>query len=296
MSAAELKIVIELLCGIVAGEGTPSWAERRAGMEASLAPFPVPPEIETKPVNANGVPAEWQWRSGAREDAAILYVHGGGYAAGSINTHRPLTAVIAQSFAGRVLSVDYRLAPEHPCPAAIDDAVAAYRFLLDQGVKHVVIAGDSAGGGLTLATLIALRDADLPKPAGGWCISPWVDLTATSATMASKAETDVIVSAKSLGEYAAAYAPGGNLRDVRATPLHADLAGLPPLLIQVGTAETLLDDSTSLAARAAAADVDVRLEAWPGMPHVWHIFNAMLGEGREAIASGTAWANGKIGG
>lgn len=256
--------------------------------------FPVPPEIELKPVVANGVAAEWQWRPGARADAAVLYLHGGAYAAGSINTHRPLTATVAQRLSGRVLSVDYRLAPEHPCPAGIEDAVAAYRFLCDQGVSRIVVAGDSAGGGLTLATLLAIRDAGLPAPAGGWMLSPWADLTVTSGAIKSKAAVDVMIEEKELLRYAAAYAPGGDVADPRATPLNADLAGLPPLLIQVGTAEILLDDSLTLATKAASADVHVTLETWPGMPHVFHVFMPGLSEAREAMANALGWLNARL--
>lgn len=293
MSAAELQSVNELLRAVRAAPRPADWAARRAGMEASLAAFPVPPEIELKPVSANGVPAEWQWRDGVRQDAAILYLHGGGYAAGSIATHRPLTAIIAQQVNGRVLSVGYRLAPEHPCPAGIEDAAAAYRFLVDQGVKHVVIAGDSAGGGLTVATMVAIREAGLPMPAGGWVISPWTDMTASSGSAHAKAEADMLITAEDLKAYAAVYVPA-DPQDPRATVLNANLKGLPPLLIQVGTAERLLDDSISLARIASLADVDVRLETWPGMPHVWHIFAAMLGESRDAIAGGTAWSNARL--
>jgi acetyl esterase/lipase len=264
-------------------------------MESSVGLFPVPPEVETKPVDAGGVRAEWQWRAGVAEDAVLMYLHGGGYALGSINTHRSLTAGIAQHLAGRVLSVDYRLAPEHPCPAAIEDAVAAYRFLLNEGAKRIVIAGDSAGGGLTLATLVALREAGLPQPVGAWCISPWTDLAGTGESAATKVDEDVMIKVDGLRENGRIYAPGGDVNDPRATVLNADLRGLAPLLIQVGTAEVLLDDSTRLATKAAAANVNVRLETWPNMPHVWHIFAGMLSEARDAVAVGIKWANRQLG-
>lgn len=294
MTIAELTIINDLLRGMKSAPRSEDWAERRAGMEANADIFPVPPEIELKPVTANGVPAEWQWRSSARTEATLLYFHGGGYAVGSIASHRSLTATIAQGFAGRVLSVGYRLAPEHPCPAAIDDAIAAYRYALDQGATRIVVAGDSAGGGLTIAALQAIRDAGLPAPAGAWCLSPWVDLTGTSGTMASKAEADLMIAAADLRVYGAAYAPGGDVNDPRATPLNGDFAGLPPLFIQVGTSEILLDDALSLAAKASAADVPVTLESWPGQPHVFQIFAPMLSEARDAIASAVAWCNRRI--
>lgn len=297
MSADELKIVNDLLRASNAAERPGSWADRRAAMEATLAAFPKADGVSLQPFRLNALDAEWQSSEGARDDAAMLYLHGGGYAVGSIATHRPLTTEIAAGFVGRVLSLGYRLAPEHPCPAAIEDALAAYRFLIeDQGVpaSNVVIAGDSAGGGLTVAALVAIRDAALPMPAGGWCLSPWVDLTVSSGTMSSKAADDLMITDISLKEYAAAYAPGGDVKDPRATPLNASLKGLPPLLIQVGTAERLLDDAVALAARAGADDVAVTLECWPGQPHVFQIFAAMMGEARAAIAGATNWANARI--
>ena len=296
MSADELKIVNDLLRASQSEMRGGSWAERRAGMEAAVAVFPLADGVALTPVDANGVPAEWQARANAPGDTAILYLHGGGYAIGSIATHRSMTTAMAAGFNGRVLSVDYRLAPEHPCPAAIDDAVNAYRYLLDQGIKgqRIVIAGDSAGGGLTIAALQAIRDAGLPAPAGGWVLSPWVDLTVSSASMASKDE-DLMITAEGLNEYAAAYAPSGDVKDPRATPLHGALAGLPPLLIQVGTSERLLDDALTLAREAAAENVHVTLQAVPGQPHVFQMFGPLLSEAREAIASAVAWAHRQIG-
>lgn len=297
MSSDELKTVNELLRAGRAVAPPASWEERRAGMEAALAAFPRADGVMLQPFRINNIDAEWQARRDVREDAVLLYLHGGGYAAGSIATHRPLTTEIAAGFNGRVLSLGYRLAPEHPCPAAIEDALAAYRWLVDdQGIpaSNIVIAGDSAGGGLTIATLVAIRDAGLSAPAGGWCLSPWVDLTVSSGTMTSKADDDLMITADALNAYAAAYAPGGDVKDPRATVLNASLRGLPPLLIQVGTAERLLDDAVALAGKAGAEDVAVTLETWPGQPHVFHIFAAMLGEARAAIAGATNWANARI--
>ncbi len=297
MSADELKSVNDLLRSLKAAERPGSWAEQRARMEASLSAFPLAEGVALQPFRINGIDAEWQARRNVRDDAVLLYLHGGGYVVGSIATHRPFTTEIAAGFNGRVLSLGYRLAPEHPCPAAIDDALEAYRWLVeDQGIpaSNIVIAGDSAGGGLTIATLIAIRDAGLAMPAGGWAMSPWTDLTQTSASMTSKAADDLIITDVVLNEYAAVYAPGGDVKDPRATVLNASLKGLPPLLIQVGTAERLLDDSVALAGKASTDDVAVTLETWPGMPHVFHIFAAMLGEARAAIAGATDWLNARI--
>ena len=297
MSADELKTVNDFLRSVGALSRPDTWPERRAALEASLGSFPRAEGVSVQPVRIDDLEAEWQFRRDAREDAAMLYQHGGGYAVGSINTHRSFTTEIAAGFEGRVLSLGYRLAPEHPCPAAIDDALGAYRWLIeDQGIpaENIIIAGDSAGGGLTIAALIAIRDAGLPMPTGGWCLSPWTDLRLTSGTMTSKADDDLIITASELKTYADAYAPGGDVNDPRATVLNASLKGLPPLLIQVGTAERLLDDSIALAGKASVDDVAVTLETWPGQPHVFHVFASMLGEARAAIAGATNWANARI--
>jgi acetyl esterase/lipase len=184
-----------------------------------------------------------------------------------------------------VLVIDYRLAPEHPHPAAVDDAVAAYRWMLTQGLKppRVAVAGDSAGGGLTVATLLAIRDAKLPLPAAGACLSPWVDLEGIGESMTTRAGVDPIVQKPGLLQMAAAYLAGKDPRTPLAAPLYADLSGLPPLLIQVGTAETLLDDASRLAERARKAGVTVSYEPWESMIHVWHLFAPMLDEGQQAI-------------
>lgn len=296
MSAEELQAINAMLGQMKAQMGASSWTERRRNMEAGIGAFPSDISIELKAVDAHGVKGEWQWMAGTATDAAMLYVHGGGYAIGSITTHRSMTSSIAKDLKGRVLSLDYRLAPEHPCPAAVEDALSAYRFLLDQGVKpaKTVIAGDSAGGGLTIATLQAIRDAGLPLPAGGWCISPWTDMTGTSGTMTSKAEEDLMISREALLEFADAYT-GGDRNNPKATVLNASFKDLPPLFIQVGSAEILLGDALALAAKAAEANVPVTLETWPNMPHVFQMFGPMLSEGRDALARGIAWSNARIG-
>ncbi|MFN8544987.1 MAG: alpha/beta hydrolase [Candidatus Binatia bacterium] len=259
--------------------------EMRAGIEALTAAIPLPDDVLREPVTAAGVPAEWVTAAGAAPDAALLYLHGGGYVIGSITTHRDLAARLSRAAGARVLVIDYRLAPEHPHPAALEDATAAYRWLLDEGHSpaRLAVAGDSAGGGLTVATLVALRDAGVPLPSAGVCLSPWVDLEGTGESMRTKADADPMVDAGGLRQMAAMYLGGQDPRTPLAAPLHADLRGLPPLLIHVGTAETLLDDSTRLADRAQAAGVDVTLELWEDMIHVFHAFAAILPEGQEAI-------------
>ena len=262
-------------------------AERRAQYERAEKVFPIPPDVKVERVSAPAVPAEWLRPPAAVAGRVVLYLHGGGYVIGSPRSHRHLAAAIAIAGAASALLLDYRLAPEHPFPAAVEDAVAAYRWLLDQGIApgHVVIGGDSAGGGLTVATLLALRDASVPLPAGGVCISPWVDLTCGGDSYRTKAEADPIVQRASVEEMAAAYLGGAAPRTPLASPLFGDLRGLPPLLIQVGSDEVLLDDAVQLAERARQAQVEATLEVWDHMIHVWHWFLPMLDEAQSAVDS-----------
>ena len=247
--------------------------------------MPLPSDVATEAVRANGVPAEWVWVPTAAADRVVLYVHGGAYVIGSINTHRDLAGRISRASGARVLNVDYRLAPEHPHPAAVEDATAAYRWLVANGraPARLAIAGDSAGGGLTIATLVALRDAGDPLPAAGVCLSPWVDLEGIGESMSSRAHLDPMVQKDHLLRMAKLYLGDLHPRTPLAAPLYADLSGLPPLLIQVGTAETLLDDATRIAERAKKAGVDVTLDVWEDMIHVFQAFAAMLPEGQQAV-------------
>ena len=260
-------------------------AERRAQYERAEKIFPTPPEIKVERVSAPAAPAEWLRPPSAAPGRVVLYLHGGGYVIGSPRSHRHLAAAVAAAAAASALLLDYRLAPEHPYPAAVDDAVAAYRWLLDQGTApgHVVVAGDSAGGGLTVATLLALREAGVPLPAGGVCISPWVDLSCGGESYRTKAAVDPIVQRAGVDQMARAYLGDTPPRTPLASPLFADLGGLPPLLIHVGSDEVLLDDAVQLADRARAAGVDATLEVWDRMIHVWHWFLPMLDEAKDAI-------------
>jgi phosphinothricin tripeptide acetyl hydrolase len=260
-------------------------AERRAQYERAERFFPTPPDVKVQVVTAPARPAEWLTPPGARSDAVVLYLHGGGYVIGSPRSHRHLTAAIARAAGTRALLLDYRLAPEHPFPAALEDAVAAYAWLVREGIAptRIVVAGDSAGGGLTMATLLALRDRGLPRPAGGVCISPWVDLTNSAASCTTKAAVDPIVTLESIALLAQAYIGTGDPKQPLVSPLHADLRDLPPLLIHVGSDEVLLDDALGLGARARAAGVDVTVREWPAMIHVWHWFLSMLDEADAAI-------------
>ena len=284
MASDQLQAIIAQLRAQPVQQGL-TFQEMRAGFELMTSIFVVPADVSWDPVDAGGVPAEWVTTPQATDGRVICYLHGGGYTMGSVNTHRELVSRLSRAAGARALAVDYRLAPEDPFPAAVEDATTAYRWLLRTGVDpaNVVIAGDSAGGGLTAATLVALRDAGDPLPAAGVCLSPWVDLEGIGESMTTKAEADPMVQRDELLDMAKAYLGDADPRTPLAAPLYADLCGLPPLLIQVGTAETLLDDATRLAARARAAGVDVTLEPWEDMIHVWHFMASMLPEGQEAI-------------
>ena len=284
MASQMLQTIIQMIRSAPDLHGAPV-EQRRAAFEAVTQMFPVPDDVKSEPVDAGGIPAEWIAAPGADPERVIYYLHGGGYAMGSINTHREMVSRISRASGARALAIDYRLAPEHPFPAAVEDATAAYRWLLSAGVDpaRLVIAGDSAGGGLTVATLVALRDAGDSLPAAAVCLSPWVDMEGIGESMTTKAEADPMVNREDLLEGAQAYLGGADPRTPLAAPLYADLKGLPPLLIHVGTAETLLDDSTRLAERAKAAGVDVTLEPWDDMIHVWQFLASMLAEGQQAI-------------
>jgi acetyl esterase/lipase len=261
-----------------------SWVDRRKAMEEWQAGLKVPPDVKTQAVDAGGVRAEWIWRPDSDLDRAILYLHGGGYAIGSIATHRYLMQGIGKTSGARVLGIDYRLAPENPYPAAVEDSVAAWRWMLGQGLdaQRCAIGGDSAGGGLTLATLVALRDRGLPLPGAAVLLSPWTDLAGTGASVKTKAAEDPMVTEAGLEMMAQAYLGSADARDPLASPLYAKLSGLPPMLIQVGSAEILLDDATRVAEKAKAAGVEVTLEPWEDMVHVFQAF-PMLAEAEQAI-------------
>lgn len=243
----------------------------RADMEAMTATAPLPEGVQIETVDAGGVPALSIRMPDSCDDRVVLYLHGGGYTIGSANTHKSLVARISRDSGARCLSLDYRLAPEHPFPAAVDDALAGYRHLLASGVEssRIIIGGDSAGGGLTLATLLALRDAGDPLPAAGFCYSPWTDLEGTGDSHDDPATNDPMVEIDGLRSMGRLYFGETDPKHPLVAPLHADFAGLPPLLIFVGTRELLLDDSTRVAEKAKAAGVDVTLYVEEGLVHVW---------------------------
>ena len=239
------------------------------------------PWITSTPVTANGVPGEWVTVSapeqGSAPDRVLLYLHGGGYIVCGPDTHRFMVARLARETGARALLIDYRLAPEHPFPAAVEDAEAAYRWLLDQGIApaNIVIAGDSAGGGLALSLLLTLREKSLPLPAAAALMSPWTDLALTGWTMLTNARADPMLRLESAALGARHYLQGTSPTHPVASPLWAELAGLPPLFIQAGEKEILLDDSRRLLEKACTAGVEASLETWPGLPHVFQAFPAV---------------------
>lgn len=266
------KIVKRLLRLQFSGWSQASIEEQRASHEKSTRWNRLPADVHCRPVSANGVAAEWVVAPNADLDV-MLYLHGGAYALGSISTYREFVARLARAARMRGLAINYRLAPEHPFPAAVEDAITAYDWLLAEGVEpsRIVVTGDSAGGGLALAVQVALRDAGKPLPAGAVCISPWTDLTLSGASIQSKAAVDPVLDADSLERYAMLYAGERDRSSPLISPLFADLSGLPPLLIQVGTDEILLDDATRCAERARQAGVEVSLEVWDEMFHVFQL-------------------------
>lgn len=287
IAAAQLDLVIERIRRVYRSwnRDTPV-AQMRSDWDTA---FEACPElISCQPVSAGGVDGEWIAAGNARPNKAILYFHGGGFRLGSVSSHRDLIARLAEAAACRMLAVNYRLSPEHRFPAPLDDALTSYRWLLDQGFQpeNVAFAGDSAGGNLVLAAMLSLRDQHLPLPAAAVLMSPWTDLAATGESYVSRAEADPIHQRPMILALAKNYlGEGGDARHPLASPLYADLAGLPPLLIQVGDRETVLSDSTMFADRARAAGVAVELQVWDGMIHVFQMFGEELAEARRAITS-----------
>jgi acetyl esterase/lipase len=284
MPSEQFDTIIQMLESREADPDVPI-EKMRAFFEKEAQMVPVADDVVCETVEMGGIPAEWISTPSASEGRILFYLHGGGYCLGSLNTHREMVSRIARTGQARALSVEYRLAPEDPHPAALEDSLAAYRGLLADGADpaRIVIGGDSAGGGLTLATLVSLRDAGDPLPAAAVCLSPWTDLDATGESMKTKADVDPMIKADDDKKMARHYAGGADLSEPLISPLYAELHGLPPMLIQVGTREVLLDDSTRFADRAREAGVDVTLEPWEDMIHVWQFFAFMLPEGQQAI-------------
>jgi acetyl esterase/lipase len=273
-------------------------AEQRVIFEEMMAAIPVPADVTTSSGSLGGIPVINVEVAGADREWVIFYLHGGAYAIGTAASSVGLASDLARRAGARLVTVDYRLAPEHPQPAAIKDAVSAYRGLLDSGVaaSAVAIAGESAGAGLAAATLVALKHAGLPQPSAALLMSPWADLTLSGESVSSKAALDPALTPEGLARRAADYLADGDPAGELVSPIFADLTGLPPLLIQAGSHEILLDDATRLAAHAAAADVAITLEVIPGVPHVFQGFAAILDEGDAALTSAGQFLRGHLAG
>jgi epsilon-lactone hydrolase len=268
------------------------WAARRERLDAIGSVWPIANDVKLAAVDVSGLQGEWSVAPGSDTTRVLMFFHGGGYCSGSIASHRRMVTEAGRAAGMRTLAIAYRLAPEHPFPAAYDDALTAWRFLRNQVIpaSKIAIGGDSAGAGLAVALIARLRDAHEELPACAWLVSPWTDLTLSGATLVTKAAVDPIVHKEYLNELVAAYLPPGVERnDPRVSPLFADVRGFPPTLIQVGSAETLLDDAVRFSRAAGEADVAVTLEIWPHMIHAWHLWNAQLGDGRRALANAGAF-------
>ncbi len=285
MTIAQLTAIRSMLAANPIIAPGASLADMRKGLDAMGNMVPRLAEVSALAIDAGGVPAEWLIPQANAATRVVLHLHGGGYVLGSVQSHRALLERLAIAAGCRVLAPNYRLAPEAPFPAAVEDACAAYRWLIAQGIspKSIAVSGDSAGGGLVLATLFALRDAGDALPACAIAISPWTDMEGLGASMQTRAAVDPMVQKSGIDDLARIYLNGADPKSPLASPLYGSFKGLPPLLIQVGDAETLLDDTTRITPKMKADGLDVTVEIWPEMIHVWHLFAAMLDEGQAAI-------------
>ncbi|WP_344737280.1 alpha/beta hydrolase [Microbacterium awajiense] len=294
-ASADIQIVRRLLGSKPRPVG---WAERRARIVEVGGAWPVADDIAVEAVDTGGVPAEWSRAPGADTSQVLLFLHGGGYCSGSIASHRTMATEAGRAAGIRTLALEYRLAPEHPYPAALEDARAAWDWLESQGfaADQVVVGGDSAGGNLSLELWRELHRAGRPEPAALWLASPWTDLTLSGASMDDNDAIDPLLHRAYLEELAAAYVPADIARDdPRVSPLFADLTGLPPTLVQVGSDETLLDDSVRFVRAAAVAEADVRLHVYPHMIHAFPLWSAVLPSARAALAEFGEFARERLG-
>ncbi|HEY5646923.1 MAG TPA: alpha/beta hydrolase [Pseudomonadales bacterium] len=271
----------------------PAVMRRHAGLPGGR----VPADVTVEPVDAGGVAAEWVYPRAHAADVAMLYLHGGGYVFGGLDSHRDIAWRLARESGIRVLVLDYRLAPEHRFPAAVEDVTAGYRWLLEQGyaADRIVVAGDSAGGGLSMALMVNLKQLGVPGPNAAVLMSPWADLAMTGASMQANAAADVMLSPEAIGKFASLYLGDGDARAPLASPVFADLSGLPPTYVIVGSHEVLRSDSETLVERITAAGGKAELKVWPNMPHVFPVLSAIIPEGRQAIGEMSAFTRSSLG-
>lgn len=297
MASTELQVVADLLRQLPDGRLDAPLADQRAEWETASQLFPVPDGAACTPVRAGNVPAEWVECPEASGDRVLLYLHGGGYAIGGIATHRHLAARLSSATGARVLVLDYRLAPEDPFPAAVDDAVDAFRWITGQGVAldRLALVGDSAGGGLAVAAALARHDRDGALPAAVVCISPWVDLALTGESMRARVDREIVLTPDWLDARARDYVGPGDPRAPLASPLYADLAGLCPLHVVVGTDEILFDDATRLTDRAVEAGVDATLEVFDDCFHLWLVLAPFAPESARAVEHLGAYLRPRLG-
>jgi epsilon-lactone hydrolase len=282
MANRELEEFYQTLLGHIP-QGELTLAKLRQGLEKLLSLFPAAPDVKFHPVSIGKLSAAWIQAPGCTQDRVILFFHGGAYSAGSFESHQDMLGRLAKASKSYILAVDYRLAPEHPFPAAVEDAVISYQFLLKEfKPEQIFVAGSSAGGGLAIALLLKLIQMKKPLPKAGICLSPWVDLALTGKTLTTNDGKDLIQKER-LQMAVDIYLKGHDPKDPLASPLYANLKGLPPLLIQVGSRELLLDEIERFAQKAKESGVDVQLEVYPDMIHTWQLFASKIPDGEAAI-------------
>ncbi len=270
--------------------------ERRAAVDENARIFPTDEDIRVETADAGGVAAEWQIAPEADSSKCLIYFHGGGYVFGSSTSHRHLSSRMARLSGMNCLSVDYRLAPENPFPAAVDDAVAAYQWLQGQGISasNIALAGDSAGGGLAVALMLRARDEGMSLPGAAVLLCPWTDMACNRPSYTSRASIDPSITQAGILESASAYLNGAPADTPLASPVYADLSGLPPCLVQVGEREVLVDDARDLVTGMRRKGTVAELEVWDGMVHVWHAFHPVLEEGRQAVQRAADFLRGEM--
>jgi acetyl esterase/lipase len=291
----DIETFTKLVKQRAAARGEMTIPQRRAQFETDMGAVPIADGCTIQSLDLSGVPAEKIAHPAAVPGKTMLYLHGGGHVMGSLKTHRHFVSRLAVAARVTAFHIDYRLAPEHPYPAALDDAIKAYRQILADGVtpQNLVVGGESAGGNLAVALLLKAREQGLPQPGGLYLLSPWLDMTTTGESYDKVGERDIIITREGIELVAAAYL-GGATDNAYTSPIRANVAGLPPMLIQVGSEELLLSDSLVFASRAAMSGIEVKLHVWPEMPHAWPLFHPFIRAGLAAIAEAGQWVQHRL--